>query len=246
MRDTVPLTRGIDDSIMSERSLILGEKMAGKRESKKEELVQKRSVQILEAAARVFAQRGYHAATTKAIAAEAGVSEGTIYNYFQSKEDLLLSIPRLMSETTLLPALGQMQSTRTTSWEEEEKLWTIVLDNAFQTLQRNVDFLKVLFSTLPTMDEKTLEEYVRRIPLYFAQALEEFLQSRIGQGIYRPMDTAVVARAFMGMMVIFVLTQEVLPGKRVFAPLDYEVIGREVVQLFLYGVLARPRGGEGT
>jgi AcrR family transcriptional regulator len=246
MRDTVPLTRGIDDSIMSERSLILGEKMAGKRESKKEELVQKRSVQILEAAARVFAQRGYHAATTKAIAAEAGVSEGTIYNYFQSKEDLLLSIPRLMSETTLLPALGQILATPVTSGEEEERLLATFLDNAFQTFQSNVDIVKVLFSTLLTMDEETLEEYLRRVPLYFAQSLEEFLQGRVAQGVYRSMDTAVVARAFMGMVIIFILTQEVLPGKRVFAPLDYEVIGREIVQLFLYGVLAQPRGGEGT
>ena len=218
--------------------------MAGKRESKKEELVQKRSVQILEAAARVFAQKGYHAATTKEIAAQAGVSEGTIYNYFHSKEDLLLSIPRLISETTVLPALSQMLATPITSGEEEEKLLTIVLDNAFQNLQRNVDFLKVLFSTLPTMDEETLEEYLRRMPLWLAQVLEEFLQTRIAQGVYRPMDTTVVARAFMGMIVMFVLTQEVLPGRRVFAPVDYEVIGREIVQLFLHGVLAYSGQGE--
>ncbi len=216
--------------------------MAGK--SKKEELVQRRSAQILEAAARVFAEKGYHAATTKEIAAQAGVSEGTIYNYFESKEDLLLSIPRLISETTLLPALSQILATPITSGEEEEKLLTAVLDNAFQTLQSNVDFVKVLFSALPTMDEEALEEYLRRTPLYFAQALEEFLQTRIAQGVYRPMNTTVVARAFMGMVVIFVLTQEVLPGKRVFAPLDYDVIGREVVQLFLYGVLAHSEQGE--
>jgi AcrR family transcriptional regulator len=227
---------------MSERSLIMEEKMTGK--SKKEELVQKRSVQILEAAARVFAQKGYHAATTKEIAAQAGVSEGTIYNYFRSKEDLLLSIPRLISETTLLPPLSQMLTTPITSGEEEEKLLTTVLDNALQTLQGNVDFLKVLFSALPTMDEETLEEYLRRMPLHLTQVLEEFLRIRIAQGVYRPMDTTVVARAFMGMIMIFMLTQEVLPGKRVFAPLDYEVIGREIVQLFLHGVLAPPWQGE--
>jgi AcrR family transcriptional regulator len=218
-------------------------KMTGNRESKKEELVQKRSAQILEAAARVFAQKGYHAATTKEIASEAGVSEGTIYNYFQNKEDLLLSVPRLISETTLLPPLSQMLATPITSGKEEEKLLTIVLDNAFQTLQRNVDLLKVLFSTLPTMDEKTLEEYLRRMPLYLTQFLEEFLQTRIAQGVYRPMDTTVVARAFMGMIIIFILTQEVLPGKRVFATVDYEVIGQEIVHLFLHGVLAHPGQG---
>lgn len=217
--------------------------MTGNRAGKKEELVQKRSAQILEAAARVFAQKGYHAATTKKIAAEAGVSEGTIYNYFQSKEDLLLSVPRLLSETTALPALSQMLTTPITSGEEEQKLMTIVLENAFQTLQSNVDFIKVLFSTLPTMDEETLEEYLRRIPFYFAQAVEEFLQTRIAQGVYRPMNTTVVARAFMGMIIIFILTQEVLPGKRVFATVGYDVIGQEIVRLFLHGVLAHPGQG---
>ncbi|MDP2953821.1 MAG: hypothetical protein Q8O76_10965, partial [Chloroflexota bacterium] len=112
-----------------------------------------------------------------------------------------------------------------------------------QNLQRNTGFLKVLFSTLPTMDEKTLEEYLRRMPLYLAQFLEEFLQTRIAQGVYRPMDTTVVARAFMGMIIIFILTQEVLPGKRVFATVGYDVIGQEIVRLFLHGVLAHPGQG---
>ena len=40
---------------------------------------------ILEAAARVFARKGFEKATTREIAQEADVSEGTIYNYFASK-----------------------------------------------------------------------------------------------------------------------------------------------------------------
>ena len=54
----------------------------------KQQLVQARRNQILDAAARVFADKGYHRATTKRIARQAGVSEGTIYNYFDSKGDL--------------------------------------------------------------------------------------------------------------------------------------------------------------
>ena len=43
-----------------------------------------RPAQILDAAERVFNRRGYDRATTREIAAEAGVSEGTLYNYFPS------------------------------------------------------------------------------------------------------------------------------------------------------------------
>ena len=43
---------------------------------------------ILAAAHRVFSQSGYAAATMDAVAAEAGIAKGSLYNYFQSKADL--------------------------------------------------------------------------------------------------------------------------------------------------------------
>jgi TetR/AcrR family fatty acid metabolism transcriptional regulator len=44
---------------------------------------------ILEAAVKVFAERGFHTATVAEIARAAGVADGTIYMYFKSKDDLL-------------------------------------------------------------------------------------------------------------------------------------------------------------
>jgi AcrR family transcriptional regulator len=48
-----------------------------------------RRAQILAAAARAFARKGYHATSVRAIAAEAGLAPGTLYLYFPSKRDLL-------------------------------------------------------------------------------------------------------------------------------------------------------------
>jgi len=48
---------------------------------------------ILEGAKRIFAERGFHAATVSSIAKKAHVSEATIYEYFSTKEELLFSIP---------------------------------------------------------------------------------------------------------------------------------------------------------
>jgi TetR/AcrR family transcriptional regulator, fatty acid metabolism regulator protein len=47
---------------------------------------------ILDAAERVFAQRGFFAARVQEIAREAGVADGTIYLYFKNKDDLLISL----------------------------------------------------------------------------------------------------------------------------------------------------------
>jgi AcrR family transcriptional regulator len=50
---------------------------------------------IVEAALRVFAEKGYHEATMEDVAERLGVSEGTIYLYFKSKRDLFKAISDL-------------------------------------------------------------------------------------------------------------------------------------------------------
>src|SRR5262245_9788409 len=52
-------------------------------------VVEDRREQIMEAALRVFAQKGFDKATNKDIAHEAGITAGLIYHYFKSKEELL-------------------------------------------------------------------------------------------------------------------------------------------------------------
>lgn len=56
---------------------------------KREQLREERRRQILEAAMTVFSKKGFHAANVSDVAAEAGVSQGTIYWYFDSKDELL-------------------------------------------------------------------------------------------------------------------------------------------------------------
>jgi TetR/AcrR family fatty acid metabolism transcriptional regulator len=48
--------------------------------------------QIIEAAVKVIATHGYHQAQVSKIAKEAGVADGTIYLYFENKEDILISL----------------------------------------------------------------------------------------------------------------------------------------------------------
>ncbi|HLR62645.1 MAG TPA: TetR/AcrR family transcriptional regulator [Lentibacillus sp.] len=48
--------------------------------------------QIIEAAVEVIAENGYHASQVSKIAKKAGVADGTIYLYFNNKEDILISV----------------------------------------------------------------------------------------------------------------------------------------------------------
>ncbi|MCB1165926.1 MAG: TetR/AcrR family transcriptional regulator [Leptospiraceae bacterium] len=62
--------------------------MTGLRETKKAQTRAK----ILEASLRIFTEKGFAAATTAEIAASCQIAEGTIYNYFQSKAEILVAL----------------------------------------------------------------------------------------------------------------------------------------------------------
>jgi TetR/AcrR family fatty acid metabolism transcriptional regulator len=57
-----------------------------------QQLIAARRDQILDAATTVFARKGFHPTTIKDIAREAGIADGTIYNYFANKSALLIGI----------------------------------------------------------------------------------------------------------------------------------------------------------
>src|SRR5947199_3583071 len=57
---------------------------------KREEKKQSTRQAILRAALALFAQKGFYRTTTKAISQKARIAEGTLFNYFETKEDLAL------------------------------------------------------------------------------------------------------------------------------------------------------------
>src|SRR5215470_18786 len=58
----------------------------GKRDANKEKTKQA----ILAAALKLFAEKGFYNTSTRAISRKAGIAEGTLFNYFETKEDLAL------------------------------------------------------------------------------------------------------------------------------------------------------------
>lgn len=68
-----------------------------------EQLIKRRETrrqQILEAALKVFAQRGLHGAKMSMIAEEADLSAGQLYRFFESKEELFVTLIRQVAEET--------------------------------------------------------------------------------------------------------------------------------------------------
>lgn len=81
---TVPSSSGLQGS--------LDTSIKSTKKTEKSNLQQEKREKILNAAIQVFAAKGFHYARVSDVAKEAGVADGTIYLYFNSKDDLLISL----------------------------------------------------------------------------------------------------------------------------------------------------------
>jgi AcrR family transcriptional regulator len=118
---------------------------------KREKLREERRRQILEAALSVFAQKGFHAANVSDVAAQAGVSQGTIYWYFESKEELLTAA--LLSFFTDFgeQALGALEPSDSAT----EKL--LALANSMEVFAEGAEGLFTLFVSYWTSSQSREE-----------------------------------------------------------------------------------------
>lgn len=95
--------------------------------------------QILDAAVRAFARKGYHACRVGEIAEEAGVAYGLVYHYFGSKEELLETIFR-ETWTQMLSRVQEVREEGGPASEQVRKVTALLL----RTWRRDPDLVRVL------------------------------------------------------------------------------------------------------
>src|SRR3954466_9324784 len=64
----------------------------------------------MDAAARVFSERGYKGATVDAILEEANLSKGAFYHHFRTKDDLMLAVLAERVERPIKAMIAQLQT----------------------------------------------------------------------------------------------------------------------------------------
>jgi AcrR family transcriptional regulator len=84
---------------------------------------------IISAASELFKTRGYHPTTMDDIAEKAEISRGTLFNYFLSKETLLLPWGQEILEQHIKPQLLAYLSTRPTAVQAFQFLFTLMSEN---------------------------------------------------------------------------------------------------------------------
>lgn len=190
-----------------------------------------REAQILDAATRIFASKGYRAATTREIAAEAGVSEGTIYNYFDSKYDLLIA----MSKRLALESLGQLD--QLPPQEDVRAYVTALVRDRFALLTKNMDLIRALMPEV-LVDDELRQAYVEQVLSPALSYLGAIIENRTKAGVFREVDTQIVGRAMIGAVMSFGYLWLQRPSE--LDQRSQEELVSEVVRLFLDGLRVRP------
>lgn len=195
--------------------------------SLKELRILERQERILDAAARLFAENGFHRTTTKDIAQKAGVSEGTLYNHFDSKDELLLALMGRLSQTM------QRQARLVDSLPEDPRDYlSSLLHVRKEFTDRNSDILKTVLSEIlvnPVLRERYYRELIR--PLL--PKIETHLKARSEMGQIRSLDPAVTARVLvaltMGLDMLDVLGDPVVRNW-------WEPLTRNAVDMLFHGL----------
>ncbi len=174
----------------------------------RQHLIAARRSQILDAATKVFAKKGFHRANTREIASTAGVSEGTIYNYFASKPDLLIGIMTRLAELESLDEelVEVLQG-------DARDFFVATFRHRMGRIQQGQEMLQAILPevlTNPELREQFYQQYVLRITMM----IEQYVQAQIELGHMRPVDVPLTVRAiqsmFVGLLVLRILGDEPL------------------------------------
>lgn len=138
--------------------------------------------QIMDSAIGLFAEKGFAASSINMIAIRAGISKGLIYNYFESKEDLIITI----IHNGFDEFLAVLDTNKDGILTEKELIFFI--DRTFGILKTNLHFWKLYFSVITQPDVlKLVEEKFMEMIMPFLITLTEYFSSK---GYENPMAYA--------------------------------------------------------
>ncbi len=149
--------------------------------------------EAIKSAAAVFADKGFHGASTKDIAAHLGIKQGSLYYYFKSKEEALGEVCRFGIENYV----ERMNKIAASDQPFEAKLMATVTSHLSSYRERN-EALKVYNDErlyLPAEKRKTLKQ----MGSSYRQLLEEIFEEGVRTGALRQsIDCHFAAQAVIG------------------------------------------------
>jgi TetR/AcrR family transcriptional regulator, fatty acid metabolism regulator protein len=191
--------------------------------------------QILDAATRVFASRGYHGARVSDIAREAGIAYGLVYHYFRNKEEILDTI---FAERwgAFLEVVEGIAAGPQPAAEKLRQFAAIVL---FAN-RRRPDWVKVLVFEIQRTSRFSEPEQIEAVGRLFRSVARIVRLGQEAGELRQDLDANLVCLAFIGALETMI-TSQVLGVMRLpdAAQTSDDGTVRTVVDMFLSGLAVR-------
>ncbi|HEY2497860.1 MAG TPA: TetR/AcrR family transcriptional regulator [Candidatus Angelobacter sp.] len=145
--------------------------------TKKQVVSEFRQSEIISAARKVFAEKGYMAATVDEIAAEAALAKGTIYVYFESKEQIYNAVLENDLDALRARTLEQIAAAGTA----REKISAYV-NARFKYCEERRDFFRIMYiepSSSPVLSKAKAREWLREPVHQLAVAIESAIAQKL-------------------------------------------------------------------
>jgi AcrR family transcriptional regulator len=146
--------------------------------TKKEVVTEFRTAEILAAAHRVFAEKGFHGATIDEVAHGAKVAKGTVYLYYRSKRELYWAALKQGVLAMLDRTRAEMDAAETT----EKKILAFV-ESKVRYFDENREFFKIYYSEFSNALTYPASAHKDFTGLYLRQA--HMLESALERGLRR-------------------------------------------------------------
>jgi len=148
---------------------------------------------IIEAATKVFAKNGFYQSKIAQIAKEAGVADGTIYIYFENKDDILISL----FEEQMKAVLDNM-SRQVAKIDNPAEKMEIFASTHLRLIEMNKDMAEIIQVEL-RQSGKFMKEYKNERFLEYLDIIEDIISDGQERGLFRKdVIPGVAKRAFFG------------------------------------------------
>jgi AcrR family transcriptional regulator len=195
-----------------------------------------RRASIVEAACKLFADKGFRGATTRELAAAVGVTEPVLYEHFKTKRDLYSAIIESKARQGIESV--QALSERYANSNDDTGFFKALGMNIIDFYTHDPDVVRLLLYS--NLEGHELKDLFHERGAFCFGVVSRHIERRIQEGAIRPVDPVLAARAFFGMVAHYALTGLVFG----FAPIakSTEEVIDEMVDIFMAGTCIRKDG----
>ena len=195
---------------------------------------EERRAQIIDAALRLFADKGFSGTRTREIAELAGISETLIFQHFKTKEDLYRAALReLFSQHPVMPEVEEKMVKK----DDFGVFRTLALHLIRHNRQDPRIMRLAIFSALEGFRFAEVVHHGKETGPPLPELLGSYIERRIGEGAFKKVNAQIVAQLFIETIFIYVADQQASISGPPLPFSDKEAVDT-LVKIFLDGLKA--------